>query len=75
IVSNESDYPFWPDGLGIKVDPNTNIDISNWPEEKYIWVNTDQDGWSKVSIHETLDKWSGTVDISYITWQRFSMGA
>jgi hypothetical protein len=75
IVSNESDYPFWPDGLGIKVDPETNIDINNWPEEKYIWVNTDQGGWSKVSIHETLDKWSGTVDISYMTWQRFSMGA
>lgn len=74
IVSNERDYPFWPEGLGIKVNPDTNIDISNWPEEKYIWVNTDKGGWSKVSIHKTLDKWSGTVNISYITWQRFSMG-
>lgn len=75
IVSNESDYPFWPEGLGTKVNPDTNIDISNWPEEKYIWVNTDKGGWSKVSIHKTLDKWSGTVNISYITWQRFSMGS
>jgi hypothetical protein len=74
IVSNESDYPFWPEGLGTKVNPNTNIDISKWPEEKYIWANTDKGGWSKVSIHKTLDKWSGTVNISYLTWQRFSMG-
>jgi len=74
IVSNERDYPFWPEGLGTKVKPNTNIDVSNWSEQKYIWVNTDKGGWSKVSIHKTLDKWSGTVDISYITWQQFSMG-
>jgi hypothetical protein len=74
IVSNERDYPFWPEGLGTKVKPNTYIDISNWPEEKYIWVNTDKGGWSKVSIRKTLDKLSGTVSISYITWQRFSMG-
>ncbi len=74
IVSNESDYPFWPEGLGTKVNPNTNIDISKWPEEKYIWANTEKGGWSKVSIHKTLGKLSGTVNISYMTWQRFSMG-
>jgi hypothetical protein len=74
IVSNESDYPFWPEGLGTKVNPNTNIEISKWPEEKYIWANTDKGGWSKVRIHKTLGKLSGTVNISYMTWQRFSMG-
>lgn len=74
IVSNVSGYPFWPGGLGTKVKPDTYIDISNWPEEKSIWVNTDKGGWSKVRIHNTLDEWSGTVNMSYITWQRFSMG-
>ncbi len=74
IVSSESDYPFWPEGRGTKVDPEADIDISNWPEDKYIWVNTNKGGWSKVSIHKTLGKWSGNVSISYITWQRFSMG-
>lgn len=75
IVSSERDYPFWPEGLGKRIEPDTYINISNWPEDEYIWVNTNQGGWSKVSIHKTLDKWSGTVNILYITWQRFSIGA
>jgi hypothetical protein len=74
IVSSVSDYPFWPRRGGKWIEPNASIDINSLTGKEYIWVNTNQIGWSKVSIHKTLDEWNGTIKLSYITWRRFSLG-